>query len=353
MSKDYYKSLGVDKSASEAEIKKAYRRMAHKYHPDKDGGDEAKFKEVNEAFQVLGNAQKRQQYDQFGSSAFDGTGGAGGPFGGFGGGGHQGGFNVNFEDLGDIFGGMFGGGGGRRGARNKGQDIVVDLTITFAESILGAEKIITLHKGDDCSVCSGSGAEPGSNSNQCSTCSGSGQITQMQRTILGNIQTARECDACSGQGNIPDKICKHCRGTGVEKRTVEITTHIPAGIAEGNTIKFTGKGEASLKKGPAGDLYVRVHVEKDDRFERDGYDLRITEYVKYSTAALGDTVDVVTVDGSVKLKIPSGTQSGTLFRVRGRGVANRGDLYVRVEVDIPKRLNRRAKKLLEEFEQEL
>ncbi len=351
MSKDYYNILNIDKSASEADIKKAYRRMAHKYHPDKDGGDETKFKEVNEAYQVLGNPQKKQQYDQFGTT-FDQAGAGGqGPFGGFGG--HAGGFNINFEDLGDMFGDFFGGGGGRTRRRAKGQDVVIDVTLSFAESVLGVEKTIKLRLGVDCAVCSGSGAEPGTGTKSCGTCNGSGQVTQMQRTILGAMQSTRVCDTCSGQGSVPETPCKHCRGVGVEKRETETTVRIPAGIADGNTIKFLGKGEASLKKGDRGDLFVRIHVQTDDRFMRDGFDLRATEYLNFSQAALGDTITVQTVDGEVKLKIPSGTQSGTVFRVRGKGVADRGDLYITAQVNVPKKMNRKAKKLLEQLEQEL
>ncbi len=353
MSQDPYKTLNVDKSASEDEVKKSYRRLAHKYHPDKEGGDEKKFKEVNSAFQILGNKEKRQQFDQFGTT-FDQAGGAGGqgPFGGFGGfGGQAGGFNVNFEDLGDLFGGMFGGGRAKR--RAKGQDIVVDLELEFSESILGVKRTIVLHRGVSCDSCSGTGAEAGTTMKNCTSCNGSGQVTQMQRTILGNIQTSKTCTSCQGQGQFPEINCKQCRGAGIEKKNTEIEVHIPAGIDDGATMKFAGKGEASTHKGVSGDLYVRIHVQDDKSFERKGFDLHTTKFVSFKQVVLGDTVDVKTVDGLVNLKIPSATQSGTIFRVKGRGVKDRGDMYVRIEVDVPKKMSRKAKKLLEEFEQEL
>lgn len=351
--KDYYKILGVDKTASEDDIKKAYRRLAHQHHPDKNGGSDEKFKEINEAYQVLSNKEKRAQYDQFGTT-FDQAGAGGqGPFGGFGGfGGNGGGFNINFEDLGDMFGDFFGGGRGRGRVQARGEDIVVDFTLTFAEAVLGTEKVISIRRGVACDVCGGSGAEPGTSVKRCITCGGSGQVAQVQRTILGAIQTVATCTTCHGAGTVPEKECRHCHGSGVEKKTSDLTIRIPAGVSDGDTMKFAGKGEASLHRGAPGDLYVRLHVQRDDRFEREGYDLRTTVFVKFSQAVNGGTIEVPTVDGSVKLKIPDGTQSGTIFRVRGKGIADRGDLYVRVEVAVPKRLSRKARKLLEEFEQE-
>lgn len=353
MSKDFYKTLGVDKSASEDELKKAYRRLAHQYHPDKQGGSEDKFKEINEAYQVLSDKQKRAQYDQFGSGAFDGSapGGAGG-FGGFGGG--PGGFNVNFEDLGEMFGGFgdFFGGGRQRGPA-RGDDIAVDVTLTFAESIRGLERVIRLRKGESCDTCSGSGAEPGSTVVTCKTCAGSGQITQVQRTILGAMQTRATCTDCHGSGRIPEKKCHTCRGTGVERKETEITVKIPGGVNNGDTMRFTGKGEASTQHGAAGDLYVRIHVERDERITRDGMDLHVTHFLPFSSLVNGTTAQIQIVDDEVKLKIPDATQSGTTFRVRGKGVAGRGDLFVRVEVNVPKRVSRKARKLLEELEREL
>ncbi len=354
MSKDYYKTLGVDKGASEDELKKAYRRLAHQYHPDKQGGTEDKFKEINEAYQVLSDKQKRAQYDQFGSGAFDGSmpGGGAGGFGGFGGG--PGGFNVNFEDLGEMFGGfgdIFGGGRSRGPAR--GSDIAVDVTLTFAESIRGIERTIRLRKGESCDTCHGSGAAPGSNVVTCKTCSGSGQITQVQRTILGAIQTRTTCTDCHGSGRIPEKKCTTCRGTGVERKDTELTVKIPAGVSNGDTMRFTGKGEASTEHGAPGDLYVRIHVEADEHISRDGMDLHVAHTMPFSALVNGTTAQIQVVDEEVKLKIPDGTQSGTTFRVRGKGVGGRGDLYVRVEVAVPKRVSRKARKLLEEFEAEL
>ncbi len=368
MSKDYYNILGVDKNASQDEIKKAFRKKAHQYHPDKKGGDEAKFKEVNEAYQVLGNEKKRAQYDQFGS-AFEHA-QAGGGFHGFEGfrdfSNFSEGFNVDMSDLGDIFGGIgdiFGFGGGRGRARTKkGADIQVSLTVEFNEAVFGAEKEIRLNKTVQCDKCEGSGAEPGSKIETCKTCGGKGQTTRTQRTIFGNIEVQMTCSDCSGEGRAYSQKCAKCRGLGVYRDTVNLKVKIPAGINDGGVIRLTGQGEQGRKGAPAGDLYIQVRVKKDARFERVGDDIVSEADISFTQAALGDKIDIETVDGPVKLKIPEGTQSGTSFRMRGKGVPHlkgkgpfggahgkRGDHIVKVHVKTPRNLSRKQKKLLREL----
>ncbi len=356
MSKDYYKILGVDKSASAEEIKKAFRAQAHKYHPDKAGGDEAKFKEVNEAYQILGNAEKRKQYDQFGTT-FDqaGMGGGGNPFSGFGG--FQG-ANINMDDFGDIFGDIFGGFGGRTRTktRSKGADIHADMEIDIKESAFGVEKDVEFYKNITCGKCSGSGAEPGTKVDTCKTCGGNGHITKMQQTFLGAMQTQRVCPDCGGDGQIPHKKCSECSGRGIVKSQEKIKVKIPAGIDDGTTIKFAGKGEAGAHGAMPGDLYIAFHIKPNPEFERDGHNILSTEKISFKQAALGDKIEVNTLEGPIKLKIPSGTQSGTFFRLKGKGVPSlrgfgKGDQLVRVIVDIPKSLSRKQKKILEEWDE--
>jgi molecular chaperone DnaJ len=357
MSKDYYKILGVEKSASQDELKRAFRKLAHQHHPDKPNGDEAKFKEANEAYQVLGDEEKRQQYDQFGSSAFDGSGGAGA--GGFGGGGFNGqGFgNINMDDLGDIFGDMFGfGGGGGRGRgrqQKRGHDIQVDAELSFKDAVFGVDKDITLTRPIKCERCSGTGGEPGTGMDTCGTCDGSGVIVTAQRTILGMVQQKRACGDCGGAGETPSKKCSSCSGVGVEKKEKTVTVTIPAGVDDGMTLRLQGEGEA-VKGGRPGDLFIRVYVTKDKRFERQGHTIVSEKYIGFRQAALGDKIEIETVDGEVELKIPSGTQSHTQFKLRGKGVptrgGTRGDHIVIVKVEVPKKLSKKQKKLLEEFE---
>lgn len=368
MSKDYYKILNVDKGASADEIKKAFRKLAHQYHPDKQGGNEAKFKEINEAYQVLSDGDKRQKYDQFGAD-FEQQ-------GGFGGGmgwddfmraarGQNGGYGANFGgfDFSDIFGDVFGfgrGGGGRR--QHRGNDVQVDIEITFREAVFGVEKEIRLMKNNTCDVCSGTGAEPGSKIKTCDTCKGQGQVRQVQRTILGSMQTVVNCAACQGQGKIPEKSCKHCNGRGVKRSESVYTVKIPAGIDNGGVIRLSGRGEspafAKATAGEAGDLYVVVHVRAEKGFERREYDIYTEARINFAQAALGDQIDIDTLDGKKKLVIPEGTQSHQEFRLKGLGVphvnsARRGDQFVTVIVDVPKKLSRGAKKLVEELKGEL
>ncbi len=346
MSKDYYNILGVERGASQEEIKKAFRKKAHQYHPDKAGGDEAKFKEANEAYQILGDEKKRQTYDQFGSAAFEnggaGTGGFGGGFGGFGG--AQG---INMDDLGDIFGDMFGFGGTRTQSKRqrRGPDIQVDVELTFEEAVFGTERDITLNRTLRCERCAGLGAEPGTKMNECETCKGSGVIDRVQRTMLGNVRTRAACDACGGDGKVPEQKCSECNGIGVQKKQKTLSVSIPAGVDDGNIIRLRGEGEAGSHGGPEGDLYLRAHVKRSKEFERIGNTIRLTKEIGFTQAALGDTIDVPTVHGDVSLKIPAGTQAGTEFMLRGKGVAG-GDQIVTVHVKTPTKLNREQKKQL-------
>lgn len=355
MAKDYYKILGIEKGASQDEIKKAFRTLAHKHHPDKDGGDEAKFKEANEAYQVLSDEKKRAQYDQFGQT-FDG---AGPGFGGFGGGGGFQGGNINFEDLQSMFGDMFGfgGGGGRRREARRGGDIKVTMHITFHDAAFGTERTVELFKPTDCAECSGSGVAQGSKMASCGDCGGQGQVRKTQRTVLGNFATVVTCHACEGVGNVPEERCKDCGGAGVKKEMKSMTVKVPAGINHGETLRIRGAGEAAGRGAMPGDLYVKVVIDKDDRFMRDGFDMRSILTIGFSEAALGTQKPVETLDGEVTVKVPDGIQSGAEIRLKGRGVtrlgrSDRGDHYVKVIVETPKKLSRKAKRLLKELGEE-
>lgn len=369
--KDYYNILGVERNATQDEIKKAYRKLAHQYHPDKPGGDEKKFKEINEAYQVLGNEQKKQQYDQFGAT-FDqaGMGGQGFNWQDFAG---QGGFdfrgganpfgsgfqqgNVEF-DLGDIFGDVFGFGNSiKTKKRARGEDIHIKMQIDFKDAAFGMDKVIDLHKTIKCEKCKGNGAEPGTKINECKNCNGSGQVIKTQRTFLGAIRTSAICPDCKGQGKVPEKPCSKCSGTGVVKATEKIQVKIPAGIDNGETIKIDGQGEQGLHGAGAGDLYITISIKPDKKFERHGYNVITHENISFTTAVLGGKVEVETLDGPVKLKIPEATPSNKVFILRGKGIKNlrgagRGDHLVEIEVEIPKKLTKKQKELLEEFEKE-
>lgn len=354
MAKDYYKILGIERNASDEEIKKAFRVLAHKHHPDKEGGDEAKFKEINEAYQVLGNPQKKAQYDQFGQT-FDQGGGPGG-FGGGGFGGFQG-ANFDMGDLGEMFGDMFGFGGGRGRRQARGGDIEVNLTVTFAEAAFGVEKTIELYKPVACADCSGTGIPPGAKMHPCKACNGQGRVRQVQRTILGSFEAVTTCATCRGTGNVPEKECKTCSGAGVKREKAAIKVKIPAGIDHGETIRVQGQGEAAGHGVPPGDLYLHIRIQTDPRFERDGFDVYSNLDIGFAEAALGTERKVETLDGEITVKVPSGVQSGEEIRLKGRGVthlrdAARGDHYVRVTVRTPKHLSRKAKQLLEELKDE-
>jgi molecular chaperone DnaJ len=349
MSKDYYKILGVERGASKDEIKKAYRTQAHKHHPDKSGGDEARFKEVNEAYQVLSDETKRAQYDRFGEVP---SGGMPGGDGGFGGGWSGG--DVNF-DFGDIFEGVFGGatrGGGR--STRRGNDIAVDVELSFHESVFGVERHVTLNKMNACKKCSGSGSEENSGRKKCDKCQGSGTIKQIQRTFLGTFQQLAECDVCRGTGEVPEKPCRDCRGTGVSKSQSEIVLKVPAGIDDGESLRMSGAGEA-VAHGVPGDLYIKVHVHPHKTFRRDGINILMDLDVSFTEAALGGEREVEMLDGKIKVKIPQGIDSHEILRIRGKGVphgSSRGDLLIKILVRTPKKLSRKAKELWDELNKE-
>ncbi len=360
MGKDYYKILGVDKNASQDEIKKAFRKKAHQYHPDKEGGNEAKFKEVNEAYQILGDPQKRTQYDQFGST-FDHSQTSRG-FGGFEGFSANG-FNIDIDDLGDIFGSfgdIFGFGGRKGQAHSRGADVEVSLTIDFKEAVFGVEKEINFYKTVKCEKCGGSGAKPGSKIETCSVCGGSGRVTNAQRTIFGTVQTQTTCPRCGGEGKTYAQKCPKCQGTGLERKLVKLKVKIPAGVDDGSRIRIAGQGEAGIKGAPAGNLYLNIKVKPSHKFKREGYNILSEEEINFTQAALGDKINIETIDGPLKLKIPAGTQPGTIFRLRGKGVPylkksgifsnQRGDHLVNVKVKTPTNLNRKQKQLFKKLD---
>jgi molecular chaperone DnaJ len=360
--RDYYDILGVARGATDADIKKAYRKMAMKYHPDKGGSkeDEEKFKEANEAYSVLSDAQKRKSYDQFGHANPGGAGNAGGnPYGGGYGGFDASGFNINMDDLGgfgDIFETFFGGGGGRGRSRvRKGADVEADMRISFEEAVFGVERDFALLKMNNCDRCHGNGAEPGSAMKTCPTCHGQGQVQTEQRTIFGTFASAQVCPECHGERQVPEKKCTKCHGEGRLKEQVEIKVKIPAGINEGQTIKISGSGEAGEHGVPAGDLYLHIKVAGDKRFVRNGYNIENEVEISFPQAALGTTVEVETIDGILKLKVSAGTQSGKVFKLIDHGVPQlhgrqRGDHLVTVIVKTPTKLSAKQKKLLEEFD---
>ena len=355
--RDYYEILGVDKSASDDEIKKAFRKAAIKYHPDKEGGDEAKFKEINEAYEVLKDKQKRQRYDQFGHAGVGGAAGGGygggNPFEGFGGFGQ--GQNVHFDfgdgGFGDLFGSFFG--GGRSSGPVRGNDVETSLDLTFEEAIFGVEKKLTIALEDTCVHCKGDGAEPGYSVKTCDTCGGSGQQNRVMNTIFGPIQQAVTCQTCRGRGKIPEKNCSVCGGRGVARQKRELSLKVPAGVDDGATIRLRGQGEAA-QDGLKGDLYVHLRVKPHKHFTREGDLILSEEHIGMVEAALGTEIDVQTVDGNVRMKVPAGTQSGTDFKLSGHGAPRlkseaRGPHIVTVLVDTPTKLSKKQKELLDEF----
>lgn len=358
MAKDYYGILGVSRTASADEIKRAYRKLAHQHHPDKSGGDEAKFKQVNEAYQVLSNEEKRRQYDQFGQT-FEQTGGAGfdprawQDFANQGFGGWR--ANVDVGDIGDIFEDFFGFGAGQRTRRRtRGADIQMDVTIAFPAAAFGTTETIELYKDEICPRCHGNQAEPGTKLETCPSCQGSGVEQTVQRTILGAMRSTRVCATCHGQRTVPTKPCRQCNGQGFTKQAKKVEIKIPGGIEDGQTIRLSGQGEIGQPGAQPGDLYVTVHIRPDKRFARDGADIHSTVPLTFSEAALGTTKVIATLDGEVELKIPAGTQSGRVFKLSGKGLQRlegngRGDQLVTVEVKTPTKPSRRLKNILEQL----
>ena len=352
--RDYYEILGIKKDASADEIKKAFRKSAVKHHPDKEGGDESKFKEASEAYEVLKDSTKRQRYDQFGHAGVGGASGGGGgsPFEGFSGANGQS-MHFDFGDggLGDIFGSFFGGGSQQRRAEDMGRDVQTELTLSFEEAVFGVEKTVHLTMKDVCTHCKGNRVEPGYELKTCETCKGSGQVVQQMNTIFGAIQQVAVCRNCDGRGKIPEKPCSVCSATGVERVKQEITIKIPAGIDDGAVIRLREHGEATAN-GNKGDLYVQLNVKPHKHFTREGDLILSNEHVEMVDAALGTEIDVQTVDGPVKMKVPVGTQSGTDFKLSNHGVPhirdkNRGAHIVTIFVDTPTNLSKSQKEILE------
>lgn len=359
--RDYYEVLGVSKSASADEIKKAYRQCAKKYHPDLNPGNkeaEVKFKEANEAYEVLSDETKKARYDQYGHAGVDPNFGAGGGFGGFGG------FDFgDAVDLGDIFGSFFGGFGGNSRRQNpnaprKGTTIETKVTISFEEAAKGCKKTVNITRIDTCSECGGTGCKKGTSPETCSACGGRGQINQQQRTPFGVMSTTKQCPTCSGKGKIIKDPCQKCRGTGFEGKPATVEVEIPAGIDDRQILSVRGAGNKGVNGGPMGDLKVFINVRPHPFFERDGFDVWCDFTVTFAQAALGDTVYIPTLDGKVKYDLPAGTQPGEVFRFRNRGIQQlhgrgRGSQFVRIIVDVPKNLNSKQKEMLKNFDQTL
>ncbi len=357
--RDYYEVLGVDKSASPDEIKKAYRKLAKKYHPDLNPGEKAKpaeekFKEATEAYEILSDAEKKQRYDQFGHAGVDPQ------AGGFGGGGYGdfGGFGGGFEDIfSSFFGGGFGGGQTRRNpnAPQRGRDLKYAVDLTFEQACFGCEIELNVNRTERCDSCGGSGAESGTAPATCNVCHGTGQVTTVQRTAFGNFQSTRPCSTCSGTGKIITNPCKACRGDGSVRKSRKVKVKIPAGIDNEQIISVSGQGDAGKNGGPAGDLLVVTRVKKHKLFTRQGYDIMCDFPITFVEAALGAEVQVPTIDGNVKYNIPEGTQTGTVFRLKDKGVPKlhgngaRGNQYVKINVEIPKNLSEKQKDLLRQF----
>jgi len=346
--RDYYEVLGLKKSASDEEIKKAYRRLARKYHPDVNQGEkdsEEKFKEVKEAFDVLSDAARRERYDRFGHAAEESLGNGGFDRGGFGG--------FGFEDIFETF---FGGGGrGRRpSGPQRGNDLRYDLEITLKEAAFGLETTVSVQRVEECDTCHGSGAKPGTSPERCAHCGGAGQQQTVRNTAFGRFVSMKTCDVCAGAGTIVRAHCPDCQGSGREQRERKIEVKIPPGVDTGNRLRVAGEGEAGAQGGPPGDLYVFIQVRPHELFRRQGDDLFFESPVSFAQAALGTEIEVPTLDGAVKLKVPEGTQPGTSFRLRGKGIPHlrgygRGDQHVRININIPQKLTGKQSELLREY----
>ena len=362
--RDYYEVLGVSKTATDEELKKAFRKLAKQYHPDLHPDDkdaEMKFKEINEAYEVLSDKEKRARYDQFGFAGVDPNYGAGQGGAGYGGYTSYGG---GFNDFGDIFESFFGGGFGGASSRSnanaprRGQDIRVSATISFMEACKGVKTNIRFSHFEKCPDCGGSGAKAGTSATTCPDCNGTGTVRINQRTPLGMFQTTKTCERCGGKGKVIKDVCPGCSGQGRVKKTLTREIEIPAGIDDGQTLKVSGAGDCGFNGGASGDLNVRIVVKPDDIFEREGYDIYTEIPISYMQATLGDEITVPTIDGKVKYKVPEGTQTGTTFRLKGKGIkrlyrTERGDHYVTVKVEIPKNLTKKQAELLRAFDDSL
>ena len=353
--RDYYEVLGVSRGASEDEIKTAYKKMARKYHPDLNPGDktaEEKFKEVNEAYEVLSDADKKARYDQYGHAGVDPNFGAGGFGGGFDG-------NFDFGDLGDIFGSFFGGGfgGGRRtnpNAPQRGESIRMSIAISFEEAAFGCEKAVTVERYETCDTCHGNGCAPGTSPEVCPDCHGTGTVQVRRQTPMGVFATSSPCPKCGGKGRIIHQPCKDCRGSGMVRKKKTIQASIPAGIDNGQTISIRGQGNAGKNGGPAGDLLITITVRPHELFRREGTSVLCEAPITFTQAVLGAELEIPTIDGKVKYTLPEGTQSGTTFRLKGKGIPSingrgRGDQYVTVYIETPKNLNKEQKEALKKF----
>lgn len=357
--RDYYDVLGVGRDASEQDIKKAYRKLAMEYHPDRNPDSkeaEEKFKEVNEAYEILSTPEKKQRYDQFGHAGVSGN-GAGG-FEGFGGfGGFGGGFGDMFGDIFDMFGGRGFTSYGRSSGPQKGADLQYEVTITFEEAAFGTEKEIEFYRNDTCNTCDGTGAKPGTSTRVCSKCNGTGEMQTITRTPLGQMIRTSVCDQCGGEGTIIETPCSKCGGKGRIKKQRKLKIKIPAGVDTGSIISIRGEGESGFKGGPKGDLYVAINVLPHRIFKRDGYDVICEMPITFVQAALGDELEVPTLEGKVKYKMAEGTQSGTVFRLKSKGIVNprgygKGDQYVKVIIEVPKKLSEAQKEILRKFASE-
>lgn len=350
--RDYYEILGVSKGATDDEIKKAYRKLAKQHHPDLNQGDkeaEAKFKEANEAYAVLSDADKRSKYDQFGHAGVDGQG-----FGGFDGSG----FNIDIEDLfGSFFGGGFGGGKSRRGGPQRGANLKYRMNLDFMEAAFGVERTININKDDLCDTCKGTGTKDGSQPDKCTQCNGTGQVTARQQTMFGNMMTQRPCPSCNGKGTIIKNPCSDCHGAGRRQKSKSLSVKVPAGIDDGQMLTVRGEGEPGSAGGPYGDLYVEVHIRPHPVFQREGYSTYCELPVTFPQAALGAEIDVPTIDGTQKFSLKEGTQPGEMFTIRGKGIPHvdranvRGDHKFRVILEVPKHLNSHQKDILKQFDQ--
>jgi molecular chaperone DnaJ len=358
MAKDYYQTLGIDKQASKDDIKKAFRTLAHKYHPDKKEGDEAKFKEISEAYSVLSDDKKRAEYDAYGR-VFSGAGPQGAQsgfegfdFSQFGGFGQGQGFEFDINDIFGGFGDIF---GGRGSQQSRGRDISIDLELSFRESVFGLTRKVLITKDSTCSRCDGSGAEPGTKTKDCPTCNGKGQIVESRRSPFGTFSVSSTCPNCKGRRVVPEKPCTECSGTGVENRQEEITVVIPPGLDNGQVIRLAGLGEA-IAQGATGDLYVKVHVRPDKKFRKEGFNIVMDLPIKISDALTGATYDIETLDGTTSIQVPPLRSTDEILRLKGKGVPleknRRGDLLIRVKLEFPQKLSREAKALLEKLKAE-